>query len=100
LEEWAVENGVKINPGKCKAIRFPRAQVNNPLDYSLGDQKILGAGSCKYLRIVIRSDFNCVDKVNYIAQQAWKALHIVMRVLKNGNRNKNFSLHVIGTSCS
>jgi len=31
-----------------------------------------------------------MDKVNYTAQKAWKALHFVMRVLKKGNRNKNF----------
>jgi len=36
--EWAVENGKKINPVKSKAIRFTRARVKNPLDYSLGDQ--------------------------------------------------------------
>ena len=29
--EWAVENGMKINPGKSKAIRFTRARVKNPL---------------------------------------------------------------------
>jgi hypothetical protein len=26
----AVENGVKINPGKCKVTRCTRAQVKNP----------------------------------------------------------------------
>ena len=30
---------------------------------------------------------NWVDQVNYTAQKAWKALHFVMRVLKEGNRN-------------
>jgi hypothetical protein len=29
LGEWAVENAVKINPGKSKAIRFMRTQVKN-----------------------------------------------------------------------
>jgi hypothetical protein len=29
--EWAVENGMKINPGIRKTIRFTRAQVKNPL---------------------------------------------------------------------
>jgi len=48
LGEWAVENGVKIRPGKSQAIRFTRAQVKNPLGYSLGDQKIPEASSCKY----------------------------------------------------
>ena len=28
-----------------------------------------------------------MDQVNYRAQEAWKALHFVMRVLKKGNRN-------------
>jgi len=82
LREWAVKNGMKINPGKCKAIRFMRAQVKNPLGYSLCDQKILEASSCKCLGIIIRSNLNCVDQVNYTAQKAWKALHFVMRVPK------------------
>jgi len=53
LGEWAVENGMKINPGKRKAIRFTTARVKNPLDYSLSDQKILEASSCKYLGIIL-----------------------------------------------
>jgi hypothetical protein len=39
LGEWAVENGMKINPGKRKTIRFTRALVKNPVGYSLGFQK-------------------------------------------------------------
>ena len=53
LGEWAVENGMKINPSKSKAIRFMRARVKNPLGYSLGDQKIPEASSCKYLGIIL-----------------------------------------------
>ena len=34
---------MKINPGECKTIIFMRAQVKNPLGYSLGDQKTLGS---------------------------------------------------------
>jgi len=78
---------MKINPGKSKAIRFMRAWVKNPLGYSLGDQKIPEASSCKYLGIILRSDLNWVDQVNYTVQKAWKALHFVMCVLKKGNRN-------------
>jgi len=51
LGEWAVENGMKINPGKNKAMRFTRARVKRPLCYSLGDQKIPEASSCKCLGI-------------------------------------------------
>jgi hypothetical protein len=35
LGEWAVENVMKINPSKSKAVRFTRARVKDPLDYSL-----------------------------------------------------------------
>ena len=35
LGEWAVENPMKINPSKSKAIRFTRARVKDPLNYSL-----------------------------------------------------------------
>ena len=87
LGEWAVENGMKINPGKCKAIRFTRAGLKIPLGYSLCDQKNPEASSCKYLGMILRSDLNWVDQVNFIAQKAWKALHFVMRILKKGNRN-------------
>ena len=87
LGEWAVENGTKINPGKREAIRFMGAQVKNPLGYSLGDQKIPEASSCKYLGIILQNDLNWVDQVNYRAQKAWKALHFVTYVLKKGNGN-------------
>jgi hypothetical protein len=101
LTEWAVENGMKINPGKSKAIRFTRARVKNSLGYSLGHQKIPKASSCRYLGIILRSDLNCVDQVNYTTQKAWKALHFLLRVLKNRKQEyKRFSLHVIGTSYS
>jgi hypothetical protein len=35
LEVWVVENAMKINPSKSKAVRFMRARVKNPLNYSL-----------------------------------------------------------------
>ena len=83
LGEWAVENGMKINPGK--AIRFMRAQVKYPLGYSLGDPKILEASCCTYLGINLQNDLNWADQVNYTVQKAWKALHFVMGVLITGN---------------
>ena len=33
--EWAVENSMKINSSKSKAVRFTRARVKYPLYYSL-----------------------------------------------------------------
>jgi hypothetical protein len=39
LGKWAVENGMKISPGKNKVIRFTITQIKNPLGYSLGDKK-------------------------------------------------------------
>jgi hypothetical protein len=70
-----------------------RAQVKNPLGYSLGDQKIPEVSSCKYLGIILQSDLNWVDQVNYMAQKAWKALRFVMRVLRKGNRNTKGSAY-------
>ena len=78
---------MKINPSKSKATRFTRAQVNNPPGYSLGNQKVPEASSCKYLGIILRSNLNWEDQVHYTAQKAWKALHFIMRALKKGNRN-------------
>jgi len=70
------------NPGKSKTVIFTRARVNNPLGYSLGDQKILEMDSCKYLETILRNDLNWVDQVNYIVQNSCKLLYFVMRVLK------------------
>jgi len=53
LGKWAVQNGMKINPGKSKAVIFAKARVKNPLGYSLGDQEIPEASSCKYLGIIL-----------------------------------------------
>jgi hypothetical protein len=47
--------------------------VKDPLNYSLGDQKIPEANCCKYLGIIIRSDLNWADQVNYTVQKAWRA---------------------------
>jgi hypothetical protein len=35
LGEWAVENEMKINPNKSRAVCFTRARVKDPLKYSL-----------------------------------------------------------------
>ena len=53
MGDWAEENVMKINPNKCRALSFTRAWVKDPLNYSLGDQKIPEASCCKYLGIII-----------------------------------------------
>jgi len=52
LGERAVENAMKINPNKSKAIRFTRASVKDPLNYSLTGILIPEASICKYLGII------------------------------------------------
>jgi hypothetical protein len=71
LGEWAVENAMQINPSKSEAVSFTRARVKEPLNYSLGDQVITEATSCKYLGIILRSDLRWADKVNYTVKKAW-----------------------------
>jgi hypothetical protein len=78
-----VENEMKINPGKSKAVSFTKARMKGRIWYYFGDQLIPGASSFKYLVIIIRSDLNWADHVNYTLRKAWKAAHI-MRVLKEG----------------
>ena len=56
LVEQAVENRMKINPGKSKAIRFTRAQLKNSQVYSLCDQIIPEVSSFKYFGIILHSD--------------------------------------------
>jgi len=78
---------MKINPSESKAPGFTRAWVKDPLNYSLGDQKIPEASCCKYLVITIRSDLSWADRVNYKVQKAWRALYFLMRIVKKGNKN-------------
>jgi len=78
---------MKRNPSKRKAIRFSRARVKDPLNYSLIGTLIPEASSCKYLGIILRSDLSWADQVNYTVKKAWKALHFPMRILKKGNSN-------------
>ena len=56
MGEGTVENAVKINPGKSKVVGFTRARLKNLLNYLIGDEKFPEANSCKYLRIILRSD--------------------------------------------
>ncbi len=87
LGKWAVENEMKINPGKSKAVSFTKARVKERIRYYFGDQLIPEASSFKYLGIIIRSDLNWADHVNYRLRKAWKALHFIMRILRKGNNN-------------
>jgi hypothetical protein len=49
LGKWAVENKMKINLDKSKAVGFTRARVKERLTYYLGDQLIIEVNSFKYL---------------------------------------------------
>jgi hypothetical protein len=54
LGQWAVENWMKINPDKSKAVSFTRARVKDLLNNVFGDQRIPEASNCKYLGIIQR----------------------------------------------
>jgi hypothetical protein len=78
---------MKIYPSKSKTVRFTRARVNNPLNYSLIGTLISEANSCKYLGLILRSELSWADQVNYTVRKAWKALHSTIRILEEGNSN-------------
>ena len=56
---------MNVNPGKSKALSCTEARVKERIRYYFGDQLIPEASSCKYLGIIIHSDLNWVDHVNY-----------------------------------
>jgi hypothetical protein len=89
LGERAVVNEMKINPDKSTAVSFTRASVKDRLTYYFGDQLIPEVNTFKYLGIIIRSDLRWADHVNYTLRKAWKALHLIMLILKQGNNNTN-----------
>ena len=53
-----MENGMKINPGKNKVVRFTSGRMKDPLNYSLLDHEIPEASSCKFLGIILRSNLS------------------------------------------
>jgi hypothetical protein len=61
--------------------------MREQIKYYMVDQLIPEVYSIKYLGIIIRSDLNWADHVNCTSRKAWKALHLVMRILKKGNNN-------------
>jgi len=93
LGEWAAENAMKIYPSNCKAVRFTRDRVKNQINYTLGDQLIPEASSCKYMGIILRSDLSWADHVNYMVKKAWKALHFIIRTLKKWNSSTKCSAY-------
>jgi hypothetical protein len=56
------------------------ARVEERIRCYFGNQLIPEPSSCKYFGIIIRSDLNWADSVNYTLR---KALHFIMRILKN-----------------
>ena len=64
LGEWAVENSMKMNPSKSQTVRFTRARLKDSLNYSIMGTLIPEASSCKYLRIILRSELSWADHVN------------------------------------
>ena len=69
LGDWVEGNKMKIIPNKSKTLSFTRPRVKDPLNYSLGDQKIPDASCCKYFGITIRSNLCWADQVNYTVQK-------------------------------
>jgi hypothetical protein len=49
------------------------------------DQRILKVSSCKNVEIILHRDLSWAHNVNYTVQKAWRALHIIMCVLRKGN---------------
>jgi hypothetical protein len=68
---------MKINPEKSKAVGFTRARMKDRLTYYFGDQLIPDANSFKHPGIIL----SWADHVNYTLGKAWKALHLIVRVL-------------------
>jgi len=88
LGEWLVENEMKINPAKSKAIRFTRAWVQTPLGYSLGDQNIPEARSCKYvLGNNLTKRFKLGEPSKLHRAKSLEGTSFCNVVLKKGNRN-------------
>jgi len=49
LEEWTVENEMKINPGKSEAVSFTKARAKERIRYYFVDQLMAERSGFKYL---------------------------------------------------
>jgi len=58
MGDWAEGNEMKIDMNKCKAQSFTRTRVKDPINFSLGDEKVPEVSCCKYVGIIIRSDLS------------------------------------------
>jgi len=58
LGEWAVENEMKINPDKSRAVSFTKVRVKERTRYYFGEQLIPEASNFKYLGIIIFNYLN------------------------------------------
>jgi len=70
---------METDPNKSKDLSFTRARVKDPLNYSLGDQTIPQASCCKYLGIIIRSDFGPVVRVPGATRRTRHTHHRLIR---------------------
>jgi hypothetical protein len=87
LQDWTMENEMKINPGYSVTVSCTKARVKERIRYNAGGLLIPEASSFKYLGVIICSDLNWADHVNYTLRKNWKALHFIMRVPKKGKYN-------------
>jgi hypothetical protein len=76
MGEWAVENTMKINPGKGKAVSFTGALIKVSLNYLLVDERIPQASSCEYLGIILLSNLNWADQFYYTVKK--HVMHYVL----------------------
>ena len=67
----------KINPGKCKAVRFTRASVKDRVNYLRGGQRIPEASSCKHLGITLSSDLSWASSL--ITQNKKPGRHFISK---------------------
>jgi len=78
---------MKTKTGKSKAVSFTQARVKERIRFYFGDQLFPDASGFKYLGIIKSSDLNWAGHVNYTMRKARKALHFIVRILKEGNNN-------------
>ncbi|KAJ4446635.1 hypothetical protein ANN_13332 [Periplaneta americana] len=85
INDWAIANKMKINSLKSKAVSFTKKGNKIVASYTLGGETIPEVNKCKYLGITFSSDLGWGEHVTDTAGKAWRALHIVMRVLRKGS---------------
>lgn len=85
IEEWVHSNKMKLNSEKSKLIKFTNKRIITYHDYILDNKLLEYEGNCKYLGVILASNLQWSEHINYVVKNGYRKLGFVMRNLKGAS---------------